>query len=79
MDAPIAVPQRKAIEVDVKVLDGYVGRYQLAPGVVLSITREGGRLFAQVTGQNRAEVFAESESKFFFRVVDAELTFSPGA
>ena len=79
VEAPVVLPERKSIEVDAKVLDGYVGKYQLAPGMTMAITREGGRLFAQVTGQDRAEVFAESDSTFFFKVVEAELSFRPGA
>ena len=74
---PVAV-ERKAIVVDEKVLAGYVGKYQLAPGFVLEITREGGRLFAQATGQARVEIFAESPVKFFYRVVDAQITFGEG-
>ena len=61
-----------------EVLERYVGRYQLAPSVVLTVTREGQHLYAQVTGQPRFEVFASSETEFFWRVVDARLTFEPG-
>jgi len=42
---------------------------------MLTITREGARLFAQLTGQPRFEVFAESERKFFLKVVEAQLVF----
>jgi hypothetical protein len=69
------VPARKEITVDPKVLENYTGRFQLAPGFILTITREGGRLFAQATGQGRNELFAESEKKFFMKAVDAQLTF----
>ena len=33
----------------------------------------------QLTGQPRFEVFAESEKKFFLKVVDAQLTFETDA
>jgi D-alanyl-D-alanine-carboxypeptidase/D-alanyl-D-alanine-endopeptidase len=66
---------RKEIAVDAKVLDGYVGIYELAPSFVLTVTREGNQLFAQATGQPRAELFAESDKKFFYKVVEAQITF----
>ena len=66
---------RTAIEVDPAIYDTYVGRYQLAEDVVFTVTREGDRLFVQLTGQPRFEVFPESETRFFLRVVDAQITF----
>jgi hypothetical protein len=41
----------------------------------LTVTRDGSRLFAQLTGQPSFEVFPESETKFFYKIVDAQLTF----
>ena len=71
-----ATPQpRTAIEVDADVYDQYVGRYQLVQGVTITVTRDGDRLFVQLTGQQRFEVFPESETEFFLRVVDAQITF----
>lgn len=52
-----------------------VGRYELAPGFVLEVTRERDRLFSQATGQERVEIFAEAETEFFLKVVDAQLSF----
>jgi CubicO group peptidase (beta-lactamase class C family) len=66
---------RKEIAVDPRLFDGYVGRYALAPNLILTVTSEGGRLYVQVTGQARFQVFAESERKYFYRVVDAQITF----
>lgn len=75
---PGAPVERKAIAVDAKVLESYVGNYQLGPGFIITVSREEGRLFAQATGQGKAEIFAETDRKFFYRVVDAQLTFTPG-
>jgi hypothetical protein len=74
---PLAV--RKEITLDPKVLDTYTGAYGLVPGVTLTVTREGAQMFAQLTGQPRFEIFAEKEREFFFKVVDAQLTFEDGA
>jgi D-alanyl-D-alanine-carboxypeptidase/D-alanyl-D-alanine-endopeptidase len=43
------------------------------------VTREGDRLFVQATGQPKLEVFAYGERDFFYKVVDAQLTFEAGA
>ena len=58
-----------------RCFDRYVGRYQLAPAAIITVTRDGGRFLAQLTGQPAFEIFAESEKKFFLKVVDAQLTF----
>ncbi len=63
------------IKVEPKILDAYVGRYEFTPAMVLTITNEGGQLMAQLTGQPKFELFAESESKFFLKVVEAAVTF----
>jgi hypothetical protein len=52
-----------------------VGQYELQPGFIITFTREGNRLFTQATGQPKFEVFAESETKFFLKVVDAQVEF----
>ena len=66
---------RTAVEVDPAIYDDYVGGYQLTEDLVFTVTRQGDRLFVQLTGQPRFEVFPESESRFFLRVVDAQITF----
>ena len=40
------------------------------------MTVEDGRLMTQITGQPKFELFAESETKFFLKVVEAEVEFS---
>ena len=70
-----AAKPRKEITVDPKVLDAYAGTYELAPKFALTVTREGNRLFAQATGQQKAELFPESDKKFFYKVVEAQITF----
>ncbi len=69
---------RTAVEVDPAVFDDYVGRYQLMENVVFTVTREGDGLFVHITGQPRLQVFPESEARYFYRVVDAQITFGRG-
>ena len=52
-----------------------MGDFELQPGFLISFTREGNRLFAQATGQDKFEVFAENETRFFLKVVDAQIDF----
>ena len=65
----------KEVQVDAAVLEPYVGEYELTPAFKITVTREAARLFAQATGQPRFEIFAQSESEFFLKVVDARITF----
>jgi len=88
---PLANPgppkQHTEIHIDPKLLDNYTGRYQVTPNLILEVTRDGDRLFAQgfaqVTGQAMAlpkfELFAEGEKSFFARVADNQVTFETDA
>ena len=67
--------EHKEIKVDSKLFDSYVGQYQLKPNFILTITREGDALFAQATGQAKFQIFPESERQFFYKEVDAQITF----
>ena len=67
--------EHKEVTVNPKLFDGYIGKYQLAPDFILTITRQGDHLFAQATGQGMFPLFPESERGFFLKVVDAQITF----
>ncbi|MCP3467550.1 serine hydrolase [Bradyrhizobium sp. CCGUVB23] len=67
---------RREVSVDPALLAAYVGRYQIVPTFVLTVRADGAHLYVQATGQAEYEVFAESETDFFYRVVDAQLTFA---
>ena len=58
-----------------KDLQKFVGRYELAPGIEFAVTVEGGKLMVSLTGQPAYEVFARSETVWFYKVVDATITF----
>lgn len=66
---------RKEVKVDPGIYDAYVGRYELAPKFIITITRQGERLMMQATGQAAVEIFPESETVFFPKVVEATVTF----
>lgn len=66
---------RTAIKLDSKILDAYVGEFELAPNFVLKFSRAGDQFFVEATGQGKVEIFAETENDFFLKVVDAQVTF----
>jgi D-alanyl-D-alanine-carboxypeptidase/D-alanyl-D-alanine-endopeptidase len=72
---PPKPPEHKQVTVDPKLFDGYVGSYAIVPNFVLTVTREGDHLFVQATGQQKHEVFPESDHDYFYKVVDAQITF----
>lgn len=67
--------ERVITKIDPAIYDAYVGEYEVAPGLVLTVTKEGDRLFSQSPGQPRSEMLPESETSFFLRDVDAQFTF----
>lgn len=70
-----AAPPPTEVSVDPAILETYVGGYEVAAGVLFDVTVENGQLMVQLTGQPRYPVFAQSETEFFYKVVNAQLTF----
>lgn len=66
------------VAINPQLLDGYVGTYQLTPRLVFTITRDGNKLFARLTGQQAYELHPYSDRDFFYTVVAAQLTFVVG-
>ncbi len=66
---------RTAIKVPAAVLQIYAGQYDLVAGKRMTVTAEGDRLFVQMSGQERYEVFAETEQTFFWTITAAQITF----
>ena len=60
-------------------LSSYAGRYLVNPDRVLSVTFEGGRLFAQTTQGAKAELFPISETTFVRQDANLRATFAPAA
>jgi len=74
---PLSVPEGSPSELslDTKVLDRYVGSYELFANFILTVTREGSQLFMQGTNQPRGAVYPKSNVEFFSKIVDAQITF----
>jgi len=71
---PLPAP-KKEVAVDTKIYDLYVGEYELAPGLMLVITKEGDKLMGQAYGEEKVELFPESETRYFLKVADAQVEF----
>jgi CubicO group peptidase (beta-lactamase class C family) len=67
--------ERVIANIDPAIYDAYVGEYEVAPGLILVVTKEGDRLFSQSPGQPGSEMLPESETTFFLRDIDAQFTF----
>jgi hypothetical protein len=68
--------EHNEIRLDAAAFDRYVGQYRLGPNAIITMSRGEGQFYTQLTGQPKFEMFAESERKFFLKVVDAQLTFN---
>ncbi len=64
------------IKVDKESLNAYTGSYELAPGVVFKVKVEAGQLVLKLAEQPWVPVFAHAKDKFFYKVVDAQITFN---
>jgi hypothetical protein len=62
--ARIAELSSQGIEADAQLLDSYVGWYQSAPGRIVTVTRDGERLYARETGRPKFEVKAQGVDAF---------------
>ncbi len=68
----------KPIELSEKELDPLVGKYQATKLLAAKVTRDGRRLFLQMTGQPKIQICPTSATHFFCRPVDATIDFEPG-
>jgi CubicO group peptidase (beta-lactamase class C family) len=72
---PDPIELRKPVDVSPDILKSYEGTYALSLLFALTITLEDGKLMAQATNQDKVQIFPESDIKFFYKVVNAQITF----
>lgn len=70
---------RKSIPLAASVFDQYVGVYTIRPGFLMTVSRDGEKFITQATGQGPIEILAETEDKFFAKVMDAQIRFEKDA
>jgi hypothetical protein len=74
--AGATVAERMQVDVAENVLREYVGDYEATPTFAVNITLEGGTLHAQATGQSKFPIYPESQTRFFSRTPNVQLTFT---
>lgn len=53
----------------------YKGQYQLFPEFIITIRVDGDKIFAQATGQSELELFPSSQTRFYYKIVNAQIEF----
>lgn len=66
----------KEIVIADEILQSYVGQYELQPGFIITISKEGSQMKAQATGQPMFDIFPKSDSVFYLTVVEAQIQFN---
>ncbi len=67
---------RRPVTVPSGILQSYVGKYEITPGFQIEVSLENEQLSIQATNQPKAEIFAESEVKFYLKIVEAQIEFT---
>lgn len=66
---------KPAVKVEQKIYDSYAGQYELGPGFIITITKEDGKLMGEAPGQPKVELIPESETRFFIKASEIQVTF----
>jgi len=66
---------RVETKIDPTRIDRFLGQYEFGPGRMITVTREGDKLFAQRGSEPAFEMFAESDTKYFLKIGDVRFEF----
>lgn len=66
---------RTEVAIDTSIYGDYAGYYQLKDGPFYVVTSRDGRLFTRVVGQADIEIFPESQTQFFMKVLPVQVAF----
>ena len=70
------LPKKKSnVKVSKELLASYVGDYDIRAGVKISITNEDGKLYGELTGQEKFGLIPETNSKFQIEGSKSKLSF----
>jgi hypothetical protein len=73
--SPAAQPKSIDIILPDNILTEYIGEYELAPEMSITVTKIGSQLKIQLTGQDAFDLFPSAKDKFYLKVVKAEIDF----
>jgi hypothetical protein len=71
-------PERKAVELDPKSLDVFVGNYEFGPGAAAVVTKEGNALMWKGGRRPKVRLMPLSDTRFFVEESGVEMTFRKG-
>ena len=74
-EIPKALPFKKSIFLTPSQIHEIEGVYSLSPGVKYIITSDLNGVYAQITGQPKAQIYPETALDFFYTIVSAKLSF----
>lgn len=66
----------KEVHVEDAVLKSYEGKYKLATGRIITVTKYDNQLKAQSTGNQEHPIFPKSKDVFYYKIDQAQITFN---
>ena len=72
----VKLEEDDSLAIDRAALESYVGVYQLAPGFNIEVFLNGEKLMTQATGQSAFQIFPTTATRWYLKVVDAQLEFN---
>lgn len=67
--------EAKIIQVDPAIFKNFTGKYDYGNNMIITITEENGKLFAQATNQPKFELFPVSEKEYVLKDLNAKVIF----
>jgi CubicO group peptidase (beta-lactamase class C family) len=71
----VRLKEEVIVSVDPAIFKDYTGKYDYGSGIVITITAENEKLFAQATNQAKVEIFPLSEKEFMLKDLNAKVVF----
>jgi hypothetical protein len=72
---PETTEQTVTVNISPQILNAYVGQYEIAPNLLVTISLEDDKLMGVMTGQSKVELAPASETRFVVREANAEVNF----
>jgi CubicO group peptidase (beta-lactamase class C family) len=72
-DKPVNV--KREVQLPENVLEKYIGKYELMPDFIITISKKGDKIFAKTSKQPDFEIAAYGENKFFSKEFPLEFVF----
>jgi CubicO group peptidase (beta-lactamase class C family) len=69
---------KNSVSVDDKTLDTYTGEYELKPGFIITISKDGNQLYAKAAGPSKFAIYPEAKNKFFTKNFPSDIEFISG-